>query len=82
MHKLLYGNIHMRVPSVSHQITLTLDTTLLFVFLFNEKNEHHCNSKLELRSLSEGQDALDLLTEGILHLQKLCLFTLNEAKNQ
>lgn len=34
------------------------------------------------RSLSDRQDALDLLTEGVLCLQNLCLSTLSEAKSQ
>lgn len=83
--KLLCGSIPhaLRIHTVGHHITLTLAITWLFVFAFNERNNH---SKLESshssRSLSEGQDALDLLTEGVLCLQRLRLFILKETKNR
>lgn len=66
--KMLCGSIPhaLRIHTVGHHITLTLAITWLFVFAFNERNNH---SKLESshssRSLSEGQDALHLLTEGV-----------------
>lgn len=85
--RVAYGSICMRVAIVSRQTTLTLATTLVLVLPFNARNEHCCISKLELLpqvqfvwSLLEGQDALDLLTEGVLCLQELCLFTFDEVK--